>query len=226
VIWPKGVPGLDISSIQAPARCDYQKLAASAAWAFVRVTEGNSIDKAHRQHLEGLKGSGVFVGGYCFARPRHPAVEEADIFLSGLGDDAYDLPPCLDLERGDRPDDLPPDQLLAWAQAWLDRVELVTLQKPLIYGSYGFLDGALPKTHDLGTRCGLWVAHYGVKAPRLPRGWTTSVAWQWSGNGRVDGFDGDLDCSVTDSIDGIRTAGFGLADELGAMDTDRPEPLA
>lgn len=214
---PGGVRGIDLSANQQPARCRYAELAAYASFAWVRVTEGDTPDDTHRAHRDGLAGSGCSVGPYCFGRPRHPAVEEADRFLEGLSDRAWDLAPVLDIERGDdRFDRLPPAELLAWARAWLERVEAAG-RAPVVYGSCGFLDERLPPDHDLG-RYGLWVAHYGVARPTLPRGWSSAIAWQWTGSGAVPGFDGSIDCSVTDSIDLL----LGSSSESFAIDTDPP----
>lgn len=193
---PAGIPGVDVSSNQDPVLCDYEALARSGVrWAYVRIGDGINLDATFRRHTDGMRAAGIATGGYQFARCRHPAADEADLVLAQVGSDAWGLAPALDLEEGGPADRLSPSAMVDWVHAWLERVGAGFGVQPIIYGACGFLDAALPRSHDLGSY-GLWCAHYGVARPTLPRGWDSALAWQWSGTERVPGLPRVNDCSV------------------------------
>lgn len=192
---PAGLPGVDLSSLQSPDRCDYAKIAQAAKWAVVRIAEGKDPDTAHRRHRACLQGHGVAVGAYAFARPRHPAGDMANVAIEQLGADAWDLPIALDLESDDPADVLTPEALEEWCLEWLGDVEHATGRKPWIYTGPSFVATRLPAHHSLWPYP-LWVAHYGVSKPALPRGWSSATAWQWSGTAAVAGYPGPADASV------------------------------
>ncbi len=200
---PAGIPGVDVSSRQPSARTAWPAIAASGVrWGMVRAAEGTTPDEAYQTHRDAARAVGLATGAYQFARARHPAGDEADLFLQQLGDDPLALPPTLDLERGGAADQLPPSALLDWVHAWLERVGEATGVRPWLYAGPGFVAQALPASHDLGG-WPLWCAAY-TEQLLLPRGWNSAAAWQYSGTGRVPGYPGDADRSVY----------LGSADEL------------
>lgn len=123
---------------------------------------------------------------------RRDARAEADWFLSVASLRRGDLLPALDLETAG----LPPDRLVAWTRAWLDRVRRRIGARPLLY-TYPAFWSALGGTSAFRSYP-LWIANYGVSEPALPGGWRRYALWQYSGSGRLPGVPGRVDLDRLD----------------------------
>lgn len=213
---PPPVRGVDVSSNQP--WIDWERVRAGGfAFAIVKATEGvGFVDPKRAAFAAGARAAGLACGFYHYARPDthstgspraaiRDAEAEADAFLAVLAPAPGDLLPALDLEEAG----LAPRRLVAWARAWLARVEERIGAKPLLYtypafwtrmgGSRAF--GAYP----------LWIAHWGVAAPALPPGWSSYAIWQHSSSGSVPGIPGRADLNR-------------LADGLALADLRIPPP--
>jgi GH25 family lysozyme M1 (1,4-beta-N-acetylmuramidase) len=191
---PPGRPFVDLSSHQDPRRTDWHAIAASGVReAYLRAAEGKDPDTAYQAHRDAARAAGVKVGAYSFWRPRHAAMRLVDVFLSVIGDD-WDLPPVIDLEAEAPVDLLTPELLEAHVDAGLVELQERAGVEPLLYAGPGFVAAHLPRGHQLG-RWGLWCAAYTSRL-LLPRGWSTAVAWQWTGAGVVPGYPGPAGRSV------------------------------
>lgn len=196
---PERVKGIDVSHHQADAGAvDFAKAyAAGVRFCYVKLTEGESYrDPAAAALWQGARASGMLVGGYHFARfgkdPEKQAAHFAG-FLAELG--GGELPPALDAEPSAADWKAGPPsvaQVRDVCRRFLIELKTLTPAMPVVYTAPAFAD-----EHTLGSFLGsypLWVAHYGVKAPRLPRGWGRWAIWQELGDkGRCPGFPGPVD---------------------------------
>ena len=181
-------------------------------FAFAEATNGFTRDWTYARNRSGAAGARIAFGGFHFARPNGStlpavvadAVAEARFFVATARPKTGELTPVLDLERTGR---LAPPALRAWVTAWLDEVERQIGARPTIYASPAFWRRAL-RDDDLFAATGsqLWIAHWHVRAPRVPAanwgaaGWTF---WQWTNCSRVRGIRGCVDGDLFrgDSLD-------------------------
>lgn len=183
--------GLDISHYQGAM--DFSKIKAEGNdFCFFKATEGiHYVDSQFaRSWAEGRK-SGLIVGAYHFFRPAHDAVVQAEHFLNTVGSHRDgDLPLVLDWEPTQ--DGVRNSVQVAKALEFLKFIETSRQEVPILYASPGFLEGF----GDLKafSKYPLWIAHYGVKQPRIPHAWANYSFWQMSDSGGIDRnvFNGDL----------------------------------
>lgn len=92
-----------------------------------------------------------------------------------------------------------------WAKAWLDRIAKLTGSIPIFY-SYESMINA--NDYSSLTKYPLWVAKYkdyvidynydmsaAGNKPKV-KWWDSYIMWQWTSSGRLDGYNGNLDCNV------------------------------
>ncbi len=166
--------GLDVSHHNG--QLDWQDLARQGyAFMFSKATEGvNYIDKSFYINFNKAQEAGVKTGAYHFFHPNQDPILQVNSFMWTVGQRRPgDLPPVLDWEVTNNMDN---EFQKANAHKWLEAVEKECGKKPLIYSSPAFLSalGDLSSFKDYG----LWIAHYGVKEPRLVAPWKTWVFWQ------------------------------------------------
>lgn len=190
--------GVDVSNHQE--RIDWRLVRRDGiAFAIVKASEGVTFADPHfATHTAGARSVGIRCGAYHFARPdtnsgtttesaRRDARAEADWFLSLASPEPGDLLPALDLETAG----LPPDLMIAWTRAWLDRVHRRIGARPLLYTYPAFWTN-LGGTNAFRTYP-LWIANYEVVEPQIPGGWRRYAVWQFTASGRVPGIPGRVD---------------------------------
>ncbi|NPA26077.1 MAG: SH3 domain-containing protein, partial [Chloroflexi bacterium] len=165
------VLGVDVSKWQG--EMDWLQAARQGVWfAFIKATQGiNIVDPQFRRNWEQSRGL-VLRGAYHFYDTAYDPVAQADFFVRALPPhDRGELPMVLDLERG----------RTTWAhvQRFMDRVQALDGRVPILYTSPGYIAalGPPPKPWPL------WIAHYDVPAPSVPRGWDRWTFWQYSATG-------------------------------------------
>jgi lysozyme len=186
------IKGIDVSNHQE--RIDWARAKADGiSFAYVKASEGTTFaDPKYAAHVTGAKAAGIKTGAYHFARPdTHSAADdktaakdaraEADWFLSLARLRPGDLLPALDLETAG----LPPEAMVAWTRAWLDRVRRRIAARPVLY-TYPAFWSALGQTTAFRLYP-LWIANYGVSEPQLCAGWRRYAIWQYTSSGSVDG---------------------------------------
>jgi lysozyme len=184
--------GIDVSDAQG--RIDWAKMAASGlSFGIARVSDGlTQPDTQFATNWAGIKKAGLVRGAYQFFRPADDPVAQADLYVRTVGGfQAGDLPPFLDLEATDG---VAGSEVLANVAKWVHEVEAKTLLTPLVYVSPGFWD-ALGRAPAPPRGVGLWVAHWGVPAPRLPVGFQQWTIWQYTQSSTLaaaNGADGDI----------------------------------
>jgi GH25 family lysozyme M1 (1,4-beta-N-acetylmuramidase) len=209
--------GIDVSRFQGTIKWKRAAARGKVAFAFVQASRGSGFDCAvapdrcgadefylrnyARARLQGVRVGPyhrAFAGGDGLAGVTADANAEADLFISvvneGGGLQPGDLRPALDVETPFG--GLTATELRTWIRTWLDRVELALGEQPVIYtnASSWRATGNTLEFADAGHP--LWVAHWGVAAPRVPAslwggsGWSV---WQYSSSGSIRGIKGRVD---------------------------------
>lgn len=174
-------------------------------YAFHKATEGATFtDSAYAGNRTDAAAVSIPFGAYHFARPeggslaaaQADAVSEAEHFLAVAQPAPGDLVPVLDLETNR--ESLGPKRLIAWTQAWLDRVAAALDAQPLIYTNPNFWTTNMNDTTTFAVQgFPLWIAHYTSKpSPIVPAAnWNGSSwsFWQWTSSAKVPGISGNVD---------------------------------
>jgi GH25 family lysozyme M1 (1,4-beta-N-acetylmuramidase) len=205
---PGCLQGVDASVWQGTA-VDWTRAAASGvSFAFHRAEYGVTVDRDFRVEWNASRGH-MLRGAYQFFLPSLSGVTQAQLFLDLLGNDLGELPVVIDAEtRGKSPKD-DAEEIAEWVATMRghhpDR-------RVILYGSPGYLNtlplGVVPRETVL------WVAHYRVPNPMMPRGWARWNFWQYD-TGVVPGFTGDVDLDYFQ----------GTKDELLSLVQVPPDPL-
>ena len=181
--------GLDLSKID----CDF---------VIIKATEGKShVDQYCDGFFQQALSLGKKLGVYHFANNSdNTAKQEADWFINNTRGYIGKAIPVLDWED-DVTDNVP------WALEWLQRVEQAYRCKPLIYMSESVVN-RYDWSPVANANYGIWVAKYRdnlpdynydmSKAGNMPsiKYWSTMALWQWTSTGRLNGWNGNLDCDV------------------------------
>jgi GH25 family lysozyme M1 (1,4-beta-N-acetylmuramidase) len=182
--------GIDLSKVD----CDF---------VIVKATEGiGYVDRKCDSFYQQAKRLGKKLGFYHFARPtkNNDPVREADFFYENCKGYFGKAIPILDWEAENK-------QNVAYAKAWLDRVYQRSGVKPVIYMSESVAN-AYNWSSVANADYGLWVAKYRDNNPDYnynmanagtrPRvkWWKFYCMWQWTSSGRLNGYNGNLDCNV------------------------------
>ncbi len=196
------IAGIDVSHFNGAI--DWRAAAGSISFAFTKATQGTSyVDPRFDENWTAMKHEAIPRGAYHFFDPSEDAAAQAAHFLSAVRLEPTDLPPVLDMETlgGAHP-----AEAAAGMQSWLDTVGHATGRIPIVYTSASFWQ-------QLGNparpgQSPLWVAHYGVSTPHIPRCWTSWTLWQFSDAGRCSGISGHVDLDrFSGTVDDLRTLG-------------------
>jgi lysozyme len=181
--------GMDVSHWQGTINWD-TVAAAGITFSFVKATEGTTYrDPRYDFNYAEMARVGIFRGAYHFGRPGTSAVTQADFFVDTANPGSGDLLLCLDLEVTDNKT---PAQVWSWTQAFVAEVQNRTGFPPFIYTSPYFWTSRVGNpTDNLG--CPLWIAHWNVSWPTVPRAWADWTFWQYADNGSVPGISGAVD---------------------------------
>ena len=180
---------IDISSYQ-----DSLNLAAvssSIQGIIVKATEGTSyVNPYCDRHYGQARGANLLRGFYHFAGTGDPLAEAAFFYRNVLGY-LHDGIPVLDWEG---------NQAVDWVNRFVRRFHGLTGIWPWVYANpWRFNQGGVEPN------CARWVASYPAVAHptfaqaaswKCPDADGNVVAWQFCSDGRVSGYNADLDCSV------------------------------
>lgn len=189
--------GIDISKWQSGIDLS----AVNADFVIVKATEGiGYVDKSCDGFFQKALSLGKKLGFYHFARPTNDPVREADFFYNNCRGYFGKGIPILDWESGNTSN-------VMWAKRWLDRVYQLSGVKPVIYMSESVVNAnnwSAVAAEDYG----LWVAKYRDNNPDYNysmasagsrpkvKWWPFYCMWQWTSSGRLNGYNGNLDCNV------------------------------
>lgn len=181
--------GMDLSKVD----CDF---------VIIKATEGKSyVDPSCDTFFQQALSLGKKLGIYHFANNSDNTPEqEADWFVNNTKGYIGKAIPVLDWEDNVKYD-------VSWALKWLQLVEQAYGCKPLIYMSESTVN-SYDWSSVANANYGLWVAKYRdnnadynydmSNEGRNPavRHWKFYALWQWTSSGRLDGYNGNLDCNV------------------------------
>ena len=189
--------GIDISNWQAGINLS------NIAFDFLiaRATEGiGCVDKYCDGYIQQAIKLGKPFGFYHFARPTNDPIREAEFFYNNCRGYFGKGIPILDWESGNT-------SSVTWAKRWLDRVYQLSGVKPVIYMSESVVN-ANNWSAVAAADYGLWVAKYRDNNPDYNynmanagsrphvKWWKFYCMWQWTSSGRLNGYNGNLDCDV------------------------------
>ena len=190
--------GIDISNHQAGI--DLSKI--NCDFVIIKATEGKSyVSPSCDAQFQQALSLGKKLGIYHFANNSdNTPEEEANWFITNTRGYIGKAIPVLDWEDSGHTNDV------AWALKWLQLVEEAYGTKPMIYMSESVVN-ANDWSNVANANYGLWVAKYRdntadynydmSKAGNKPsvKHWSFYAIWQWTSSGRLDGYNGNLDCN-------------------------------
>ena len=217
--------GVDVSKWQHPSPNSIDWKAAAAGgkeFAFIKSTEGTSPGNDHLDSdVEGARAAGMHIGLYHKALPATDATAQADAFAeSVLEVGGKQLPPVLDFELDEGKN---AEQLAAWVQEFMDRLEDRTGRTPIMYTYKSFWMVQMANTKKF-SEYPLWLAEYRQQQPTEPKigGWDSFTFWQYAGNdGQADGFPTPVDLNV---FNGSRSELDNMVGTVGSGAQDTPAP--
>ena len=170
------------------------------SFVYIKSTEGVTIEnRYYAEDDEKVRSLGLPVGAYHFFSTRTPALQQARHFLSLTNIKSGDLPPMLDIEPSDKMIDEMggPLALFDAMRQWLNAVEHATNCRPIIYINQRFATTYMPLAPDIQRNYRFWLARYSEYKPTVHHD-----IWQLSGDGRVSGFQPDVDINVFNGYQG------------------------
>ena len=180
--------GIDVSVWQGEIDFDAVR-ADGIRVVYIRAGYGLNEDTYLTQHYEGARQAGLSLGFYHYltAETAEEAAAQARYFYSLIKDLDYDCRPVMDYEsfRG-----LPSSQINAVAIAFLEELERLTGQLPMVYSDSYNASSVFDETLS---RYPLWAAEYGPDEPDITTNWTAWTGFQYTDQGQVDGISGDVD---------------------------------
>ncbi|MGJ0914210.1 GH25 family lysozyme [Enterococcus avium] len=208
--------GIDIASWQSGINVGTNGVAAD--FVIIKATGGTGYvnpdcDRAFQQAIK----SGKKVAVYHYAHElgfQGTAQQEADFFLKNVQGYIGKAILVLDWESDNKGD-------VTWAKAWLDHVQSKTGVKPLFY-TYTAVLNSYNFSSIANADYGLWVANYGSDAPQgysqpnppASPYWKSTAMYQYTSNGRLNGWGGRLDLNVFygdkkawDAYAGVKSSG-------------------
>jgi MYXO-CTERM domain-containing protein len=190
------VLGIDIASYQHPggAAIDWAQVAAARRFVIIKATEGTGYTNPYyADDAVQARAAGMYVGAYHWLHFTTSGSAQADYFLDAIGGSVPpgDLPPMLDVEEPN--DSATPAERVAHMQDWLERVEIVTGRKPMIYSGSWYWDGYLDSPQGYNDYPFCWAA-YVDGCPLVPDYFPQLTMWQYlGGEGSTPGIDAACD---------------------------------
>ena len=182
------VHGIDVSAYQG--RINWPEVARhNVQFAFIKATEGVTLrDRHFRRNWDAARAAGVYRGAYHYFQPNYDGARQANLFTRTVPLAPGDLPPVLDVEHAEFHDVA---AMRRNVSVWLRLVERHYGVRPILYSNYSFYKRHLAGHFD---KYPLWLAHYEVSAPRLPR--EKWIIWQHSDEAYIPGIRGTVDFNV------------------------------
>jgi GH25 family lysozyme M1 (1,4-beta-N-acetylmuramidase) len=177
--------GLDISIWQddnsTPQRVNFrQSLAGGAKFVFIKASQGTWTDQDFIWNWQSAKVAGIPAGAYHYLDWRYNHLEQARFFAGLLKHESGSLSPVLDYEmRSNAPSR---STAVRMGKEFVQEVEYQLGCCVMVYTSPGFW-AERGGSESFWRERPLWVAHYGVKTPQVPKPWETWLFWQFTAKG-------------------------------------------
>lgn len=170
------ISGCDVSKWQADG-------VPNTAFVMMKATQGfTEVDNKYPSRLSACRAAKKLIGSYAYANGNDP-IAEADFYVQNNHRVAGEIQ-ALDFESS--PGVLTVKDPVGWALTWLQRVEALTHNKPLIYMS-GNTASRFSWSRVVKNNNGLWLASWGVGSPSAGQ-WPFVIMWQNSDNGHIAPF--------------------------------------
>lgn len=186
----RAVEGMDVSVFQGEVDFTAARQGGIES-VYIRASYGlQGVDQRFAQNCASADAAGLPFGLYHYLNASTPdaAHREAEHFVSLIRSKNYTCRPVLDFEGHG---DLTAAQATAVALAFLERVEELTGQRPMIYADHSTASSQLgPAVAEYP----LWLAQWGVEQPSLEgTPWREWTGWQYTDRGLVPGVTGYVD---------------------------------
>jgi len=180
---------IDISYWQSPESIDYLALSKQVDGVILRAAYGTWQDKVFLTHYDRLVKLGIPLGAYHFIVEYKTAQEQANLFWNAVNGKDLKLGYWCDveLENGATP------LTRKTVDTYINSLEGRGMSNIGFYSSRYYWDSIMRT--DPYKNYKLWVAHYGATSPLLPAtgGWKSYWLWQYTSQGRLAGYNGNLD---------------------------------
>lgn len=193
---PQNYPhlGVDVSHYQEKVNWSYVSHMTieedSIEFVFIKATEGTEFrDERLEDNAKGADLEKMKYGFYHYYRTEMSAVQQADFFIEEISEYDYNLVPVLDLEVSG---DLRNDELVDSATVFMNRVELKSGYRPLLYTYESFYKDYFEKS-SLATE-NFWIANYNGKCDLMAK--ENFLVWQFSDKGTVNGIKSNVDLNI------------------------------
>lgn len=199
-------PIVDISYWQQGI--DYDKFAAGISGAILRGAYGIWPDTMFETHYKELHDRGVPLGSYHYIIGSYTGTAQADVYNPIIVGKELKLGLWNDVEDRGATTGLNSKVVTEYHST----IEILSKRKVGIYtGVYAWYEIMGDKSKLYGDR-DLWIAHYGVTSPSLPRysAWTKWLLWQQSSSGRIDGYPSNVDMDVFNGTEEEYKRYFGI----------------
>lgn len=163
--------GIDISWYQRSGM-DWEEVAEHNQFCYIRASYGLTLDAAVFGHSDQAQyhAPDVKLGYYHYLRPDYNPTTQGRFFANLAWDLPGDLTPAVDVEAV--------GLTAADVRAFVEAFEAYYYTSPVIYTRAQFWD-TFTGLEDIAARCPLWVAHWRVEEPDIPRGWSDWTIWQY-----------------------------------------------
>jgi lysozyme len=180
--------GCDISAWQddytTPKVVDFKQMkAAGMSFVYLKSSQSTWMDRTFIDHRDAAEEADLMWGAYHFLSWDDP-IKQADYFSMLLANNSGDLPPICDFEWWKTT----PSNAVGMLAQFIQRVKTNLERQPGIYTAPGYWtpNGSV---NPFFADCPLWIAHWRVKTPIVPKPWTDWEFWQDTdkGDGRYYG---------------------------------------
>jgi len=189
--------GIDISKWQG--NIDFAKVKEATGFAIMKATEGYGyIDPKFKNNQAGFRNAKMPLGYYHFARPDlgNTATKEADWFVKTVGTLEVGEVLALDYEVNY-------GNCVNWCKAFLDRVQVKTGVKPLLYINLA-TNNKYNWSNVVKGNYGLWLAIWDGSLSKKPAtDWPFIAIKQYGASTKINGISGNVDGDVF--FGGIKT---------------------
>jgi lysozyme len=219
--------GIDVSLWQKDL--DWAALkTAGVTFAFAKATQGDAIvDPNFARNWPAIKAAGIVRGAYHFFKGAIDPLRQAAFFVQTVKHEKGDLPLALDVENSGG---LAPAALADAIHACLNEIERLSGVHPIIYTGPNFWNTsvAAPNAPDWTANYRLWIANYtAASKPTLPQGWTAWDIWQYTEQGKLNGYAGNLDLDhYVGTVDDLAAWVGGLPKLSSPVAADVPAEVA
>lgn len=182
-------PIIDISHHQDPAKIDYDKLVANTSGVILRAAYGAQADRHLDTHYYEIAIKRKHpVGTYHFITQYHSIQSQVDRLRTAIDGKVFQMKLWTDVERENGAEPLQRQQVINYINAvekqigHIEGIYTSKTQWAAIMGGVYFADKKL------------WAALFGTNIYNwLPQGWADYWLWQYTSQGAVDGYTGNLD---------------------------------